>query len=681
MANAPRVDLIRIFLLGLALISSAVASTSASAIIPAGGSQDPAEPAKDVPAVAISNGAGGGCSATVIGPRTLITAGHCVAGSALSDIFQISKDRYHASVKIHSGEILALNCEPHPLWQKRIGFDLGRAGPEVERAEFDIALCQSARDLDSSIARISFTSKELRRGSTVYFFGFGCRQRGGTDRSFGILSTGRAKVVDIMPVSTDPGQGGWMETGGAALCFGDAGAGVYIDAANGRALVGVGSRGDLSSRSWVSLTAAPTISKWIRDWSSRHDADLCSTDDEIGCSQYSNRPHDPAESLPTVAAKQRLDTTVVANAPLEQPTIVVTSLQGDTISRIVQRTCGPVLNSYFDTLAAILSPTLAARNIDTPILAKTEIKLLPCPPRLTAPFVVRDLDDATRAWGPWEWYLLALKENKGAWTFFGPPDGVNAGAPNFLDTFQSLNREDDPQFDAHQPGKSALKRLKIPTSPPALPTVSLAVSYQLGTIKPVFEINPTPDQCGPSSLDPASYPYNVLELQGVIARNLPPNTDLGKVSTDLVLVADTGLDGIGTGPFQKTILIDSERSDYASRVSPILPKSGSEDWLHGTAVASLILGGPKMIQGTLVKGLIKLKIEQIYASVYDRGNTKNSVQPSEFTKILRSSTAQFVNLSVEGDGLIEIVPFVKNGNEGPLFIVAAGNESDELVAN
>ena len=149
MANAPRVDLIRIFLLGLALISSAVASTSASAIIPAGGSQDPAEPAKDVPAVAISNGAGGGCSATVIGPRTLITAGHCVAGSALSDIFQISKDRYHASVKIHSGEILALNCEPHPLWQKRIGFDLGRAGPEVERAEFDIALCQSARDLDS----------------------------------------------------------------------------------------------------------------------------------------------------------------------------------------------------------------------------------------------------------------------------------------------------------------------------------------------------------------------------------------------------------------------------------------------------------------------------------------------------------------------------------------------------
>jgi hypothetical protein len=170
----------------------------------------------------------------------------------------------------------------------------------------------------------------------------------------------------------------------------------------------------------------------------------------------------------------------------------------------------------------------------------------------------------------------------------------------------------------------------------------------------------------------------VLKLQRVLARaETPVNTGVQ------VLVADSGFDGVGTGIFNTNVLADSEQPSYADQVRPVLLPKGGPDWFHGTAVASLALGGPTFISTAVARGAVRLKIVQIYHISLLGNHTIVDTRQSLFSAIItRNPTALIVNLSLETkdpDPVSDLRPFLTDTNNQQLFVVAAGNDSAKLL--
>lgn len=146
------------------------------------------------------------CTGTIIGPRTVISAAHCVTGD--SPFFNYNGERYEVRYLKSSGEA----------------------------AGHDIALAVTDRSIKGAVfARLG---KGLRHGVKVLIAGFGCTVRGGKP---GALHTGVNKVIgmdDDHVLAASPG--------GSVLCEGDSGGPIYLTDGIVRWLVGVNSLSDIS---------------------------------------------------------------------------------------------------------------------------------------------------------------------------------------------------------------------------------------------------------------------------------------------------------------------------------------------------------------------------------------------------------------------------------------------------
>lgn len=207
---------------------------------------DPADPAR-WPATLVFRTPSGGCTATAVGPRVVLTAAHCVTNGQ------------SGTVKTASGS-LSVKCEHHPDYVRDISPDF--------------ALCTASRDLPFTPYERVNTSATIGSSGAIQLLGYGCLTEGGQDRTFGRLYQGQA-TVDETPT---PGNLYTRTQGGAAVCFGDSGGGAYAHtnpAKTRRALMGVNSRGDISTYSWLSTTSTHGFLDWARTWSERHGTEIC----------------------------------------------------------------------------------------------------------------------------------------------------------------------------------------------------------------------------------------------------------------------------------------------------------------------------------------------------------------------------------------------------------------------
>ena len=202
---------------------------------------------QDFPATFYGASSVGRCTSTLVGPRVLLTAAHCVHNGG-----SVTLER--------RGVIYRAVCEHAPEW------------PANETADW--ALCLVDRIMHATYETINTDPKLVDVGTQLLLTGFGCTQSDGTGGNDGIYRIGESRVT----TTPDGADYDIITTGGAALCFGDSGGPAFLSLAAGskkRLQVAVNSSGDKKTRSNLPSLSTAAARQFIRDWSDRNAAQIC----------------------------------------------------------------------------------------------------------------------------------------------------------------------------------------------------------------------------------------------------------------------------------------------------------------------------------------------------------------------------------------------------------------------
>jgi hypothetical protein len=199
--------------------------------------------------------AGRGCSATVVGPKTVLTAAHCL------------EKGINATVTVR-GITQKIVCTQHPDY------------PARNSADFALCLLTETRLPALPFETASLDKTVPQTAPKFFLLGYGCVRKGGTDRTFGALYGGWAtlKYWDDLDVKTQ---------GGGAVCSGDSGGAAFVftnPAETRRVLVAVNSRGDDEEFSWLATVANSTFVDWATNWAHENKVTICGIEGQVeGC--------------------------------------------------------------------------------------------------------------------------------------------------------------------------------------------------------------------------------------------------------------------------------------------------------------------------------------------------------------------------------------------------------------
>lgn len=216
-----------------------------------------ADPAQWPMTFVFANPAGGACTSTAVGERTIITAAHCIPDGAAG------------TVEI-GGQKIETVCAHHPDYRSNAG---DQPGWETY-ASPDFALCALSKTIPGSrFERVDVDGNSIARTRQVHLVGFGCHQPDGGDGAFGVLFEGDAAIIGV------PGAPNYYTyTLGDAVCHGDSGGAAYQFQGAGsarRLLVAINSRGNISTISLLSTLKESGFLRWARTWAEENGAEIC----------------------------------------------------------------------------------------------------------------------------------------------------------------------------------------------------------------------------------------------------------------------------------------------------------------------------------------------------------------------------------------------------------------------
>lgn len=237
-----------------ALVAALLLAVASPAGAVVGGSAEPHALARS--GVMVLNSRGGVCSALVLAPDVVLTAGHCASGAQTHRVH--FKDEAGAPVLVEPAAIVV-----HP------GYSAG--AEKTRRRSVDLALMRLPSPLPSRFGTATLASRTAAKGETVTVGGFGVA-REGDGRSSGTFRTTGLTIVEPY----GPGRILlWAApTGGiAGACQGDSGGPITDDGGATLAVTswarGTGGRGcgELTQgvlvapqRGWIDAT----LSRWSR---------------------------------------------------------------------------------------------------------------------------------------------------------------------------------------------------------------------------------------------------------------------------------------------------------------------------------------------------------------------------------------------------------------------------------
>lgn len=223
--------------------------------------------AADWPASFASRQSGSGCTATLIAENVLQLAAHCVGNGRTAQI--VSNGTTYTGTCTHAP---GYNGDPTADWA------LCKMQTAVDRAWYEKVLQDGSK---------------VVVGGKLKLAGAGCTTPGGNDGAFGTFRVGEATVTKIPTSDNDT-----VTKGGAALCFGDSGGSAFLEEANGqRWVVGVNSRGDIQTTSYLASVFTNEAKQFYSQWAQANGAKICGiAQDAVKCQGAS--PIDPVPPLP-----------------------------------------------------------------------------------------------------------------------------------------------------------------------------------------------------------------------------------------------------------------------------------------------------------------------------------------------------------------------------------------------
>lgn len=222
-----------------------------SEIAPALINGKPVEPGTFKDVVRIQTGSAG-CSATVVGPKVVVTAAHCGGEGATS--------QFKLNGKTYSGKIDRSAIYP--------------------RQDHDVAVIITTQEIpENEVGKYAIVKGTVQVGTEVTLLGYGCTRPGGGGGNDGVLRIGQTKVTGFSGydfVSSSPG--------GAALCFGDSGGPAFIFEGDKHYLVGVNSKGNIRNTNYNAYLASSTSKDFFTEMAKKHSVEICGINRDCGAS-------------------------------------------------------------------------------------------------------------------------------------------------------------------------------------------------------------------------------------------------------------------------------------------------------------------------------------------------------------------------------------------------------------
>ena len=195
---------------------------------------------------------GGSCTATLVGPKVLLTAAHCVADGA------------QVRFEFKGGDNVSNGCTHHP-------------GYEANQTK-DFALCSLSEHLATDWESINTSHSLVKIGGRITLSGYGCTEPGGSGGNDGKLREGYATVTAV-PSRNDYDIVTEAATG--ALCFGDSGGPAFYEVGDNRVVVGVNSRGDIEKTSFLSAVHM-VDQNFMKKWADSKGVRICGIHSKCG---------------------------------------------------------------------------------------------------------------------------------------------------------------------------------------------------------------------------------------------------------------------------------------------------------------------------------------------------------------------------------------------------------------
>ena len=224
----------------------------------------PVEPGTWQEVVNIFSG-GASCTATVVGPRVIITAAHCAKTGATAT-FKVNGRDYSATITRSS------------LYPQK---------------DHDVAIGVTSQEI-SGIEPATIGGTAVK-GNEITLLGFGCTEPGGGGGNDGTLRIGKSAIVGFSEydmVSRMPN--------GSALCYGDSGGPSFSMEGGKKLLLGINSKGNIQDTNYNTRLDMTESKDFMKQVASSNGVDICGVNSDCSSDPSPNPPACTLSASPNV---------------------------------------------------------------------------------------------------------------------------------------------------------------------------------------------------------------------------------------------------------------------------------------------------------------------------------------------------------------------------------------------